>query len=202
MSSGAPSEAGAGAGGGGGGAGACCVCGGPATSRCARCRGVWYCGPKCQRAAWGAHKSACAAAVAAASRGAAADCTGATAGTAPPSDDSAACPGPRVTEGARLDCGPVMAGGGERRVVASAPPFVSRADCRYAACYCEENVLRLGSLPCFADAEGVFAVFISNASRAVPIWSQVCLRTPVRLRRPLLISMSLRSARPAATTAS
>jgi hypothetical protein len=25
--------------------------------RCARCRGVWYCGPKCQRAAWGAHKS-------------------------------------------------------------------------------------------------------------------------------------------------
>ena len=26
----------------------------------------WYCGPKCQRAAWGAHKSACAAAVAAA----------------------------------------------------------------------------------------------------------------------------------------
>ncbi len=33
-------------------------------SRCARCRGVWYCGPKCQRAAWGAHKSVCAAAVA------------------------------------------------------------------------------------------------------------------------------------------
>jgi HEAT repeat protein len=53
-------------GGGGGGAGACDVCGGPATSRCARCRGVWYCGPQCQRAAWGAHKSACAAAVAAA----------------------------------------------------------------------------------------------------------------------------------------
>jgi hypothetical protein len=56
----------AGAGGGGSGGGVCDVCGGPATSRCARCRGVWYCGPTCQRAAWGAHKSACAAAVAAA----------------------------------------------------------------------------------------------------------------------------------------
>jgi hypothetical protein len=48
-----------------GGDGACDVCGGPASLRCARCRGVWYCGPKCQRAACGAHKSACAAAVAA-----------------------------------------------------------------------------------------------------------------------------------------
>ena len=38
---------------------------GPASLRCARCRGVRYCGPKCQREAWGAHKSACAAAVAA-----------------------------------------------------------------------------------------------------------------------------------------
>jgi hypothetical protein len=40
--------------------------------RCARCRGVWYCGPKCQRAAWGAHKLACAAVAAAAAAAAAA----------------------------------------------------------------------------------------------------------------------------------
>ena len=44
------------------------MCGGPAALRCVQCRGVWYCGPKCQRAAWGAHKSACAAAVAAAAQ--------------------------------------------------------------------------------------------------------------------------------------
>ena len=36
------------------------MCGGPTSLQCARCRGVWYCGPKCQRGAWGAHKSACA----------------------------------------------------------------------------------------------------------------------------------------------
>jgi hypothetical protein len=57
------------AGGEAGGACVCAVCGAAATSRCARCRGVWYCGPKCQRAAWGAHKLDCAAAVAAAARG-------------------------------------------------------------------------------------------------------------------------------------
>ncbi len=45
--------------GGGGGTGACDVCGGPAEQRCARCRGVWYCGPKCQRAAWPTHKAVC-----------------------------------------------------------------------------------------------------------------------------------------------
>jgi hypothetical protein len=45
------------------------VCGGPAEAHCARCRAVAYCGPKCQRAAWPAHKIACAAAVAAASSG-------------------------------------------------------------------------------------------------------------------------------------
>ena len=33
------------------------MCGAPATLRCARWRRVWYCGPKCQRAAWGAQVS-------------------------------------------------------------------------------------------------------------------------------------------------
>ena len=33
---------------------------------CARCKHVWYCGAKCQRAAWGGHKAECARAVAAA----------------------------------------------------------------------------------------------------------------------------------------
>jgi hypothetical protein len=74
------SESGGSGGGGGGGAEVCDVCGGPATARCARCRGVWYCGPKCQRAAWGAHKLACAAAVAAAAAAASATAAGAAAG--------------------------------------------------------------------------------------------------------------------------
>ena len=57
------------------------MCGGTASLRCAWCRDVWYCGPKCQRAAWGAHKSACAAAAAAAAaRGAAEGAAAATSG--------------------------------------------------------------------------------------------------------------------------
>jgi hypothetical protein len=62
--------------------GVCDVCGTPAAARCARCRGVWYCGPKCQRAAWAAHKLVCvargldaAAAGSGASGGSAAGCS-------------------------------------------------------------------------------------------------------------------------------
>jgi MYND finger len=46
--------------------GPCAVCGANSRSRCSRCHGEMYCGPQCQRAAWPAHKAACAAAVAAA----------------------------------------------------------------------------------------------------------------------------------------
>jgi hypothetical protein len=48
------------------GAGACDICGDIATMRCGQCRRAWYCGPNCQHAAWGGHKSACGAAAAAA----------------------------------------------------------------------------------------------------------------------------------------
>jgi ankyrin repeat protein len=37
----------------------CAQCGGPATERCAGCRGVHYCGRPCQRASWPAHKVRC-----------------------------------------------------------------------------------------------------------------------------------------------
>lgn len=40
----------------------CAVCGGPGKLSCGKCRAVSYCGPECQRAAWPAHKSECAAA--------------------------------------------------------------------------------------------------------------------------------------------
>lgn len=45
----------------------CAACGAPdATMVCERCRRAWYCSAACQRAHWrGAHKAACAAAVAA-----------------------------------------------------------------------------------------------------------------------------------------
>jgi MYND finger/Armadillo/beta-catenin-like repeat len=43
----------------------CAVCGSPAALRCKQCRAAWYCGPKCQRGAWGDHKTACAASVSA-----------------------------------------------------------------------------------------------------------------------------------------
>eukprot|EP00753_Platysulcus_tardus_P004705 PLAT12602.1.p1 GENE.PLAT12602.1~~PLAT12602.1.p1 ORF type:complete len:141 (-),score=41.58 PLAT12602.1:366-731(-) len=41
--------------------------------------------------------------------------------------------------------------------------------CSYTKCYCEENVYRLLSLEAFADRG--FAVFISNSSRTVALWS-------------------------------
>jgi hypothetical protein len=43
----------------------CAQCGaasgpaGAATRKCGACRGAWYCGTACQRAAWPAHKGAC-----------------------------------------------------------------------------------------------------------------------------------------------
>ncbi len=37
----------------------CGQCGKPAKSRCARCKDVSYCGPKCQKMAWKTHKGAC-----------------------------------------------------------------------------------------------------------------------------------------------
>lgn len=42
----------------------CGQCGIPAKSRCARCQQVCYCGPKCQKLAWKAHKCVCVAQVA------------------------------------------------------------------------------------------------------------------------------------------
>ena len=42
--------------------GAVCTCGERAVLPCGQCRAVWYCGPKCQRAAWTEHKCACRAA--------------------------------------------------------------------------------------------------------------------------------------------
>lgn len=90
----APSFTGAGAGSGGG-VGKCDLCGAPAAARCGRCRGVLYCGPKCQRAAWPTHKSDCAAAVAAAAAvatkaGAATAAGGGGGGTASEVDETAA----------------------------------------------------------------------------------------------------------------
>jgi predicted esterase len=37
----------------------CAVCQCPASSRCSRCGGVWYCGRACQSIAWVAHKLRC-----------------------------------------------------------------------------------------------------------------------------------------------
>ena len=37
----------------------CAQCGGPATERCAGCRGVHYCGRVCQKTAWPGHKAHC-----------------------------------------------------------------------------------------------------------------------------------------------
>lgn len=37
----------------------CCVCGNPAEKRCSRCKIDWYCGRKCQVAAWKKHKPLC-----------------------------------------------------------------------------------------------------------------------------------------------
>ncbi|KAM9838622.1 protein N-terminal glutamine amidohydrolase [Aulostomus maculatus] len=51
----------------------------------------------------------------------------------------------------------------------------SREDCVYTSCYCEENVWKLCD---FVRSEGtvpltqVFAVFISNENRMVPLWKQ------------------------------
>ncbi|CAD7701527.1 unnamed protein product [Ostreobium quekettii] len=55
-------------------------------------------------------------------------------------------------------------------------PALSRADCTYTSCYCEENVHRLIDTllqrGLAADAGALFAVFISNPSRTVPLWAQ------------------------------
>ena len=42
--------------------GCCGAAGGVGGGVCARCKNVWYCGPKCQRAAWTTHKAQCVAA--------------------------------------------------------------------------------------------------------------------------------------------
>ena len=48
---------------------------------------------------------------------------------------------------------------------------------RYAACYCEENVWHLCHHP--APAEGArHVVFVSNASRACPLWAQRAAPAP------------------------
>jgi hypothetical protein len=39
--------------------GSCGTCSKPASHRCGGCRGIFYCGPTCQKAGWNHHKSAC-----------------------------------------------------------------------------------------------------------------------------------------------
>ncbi|KXS12423.1 hypothetical protein M427DRAFT_101408 [Gonapodya prolifera JEL478] len=59
-------------------------------------------------------------------------------------------------------------------MVASVPEFpISRADCAYTSCYCEENVWWL----CKAAVDrGLgnrsFAVFVSNTHQTIPLWRQ------------------------------
>jgi hypothetical protein len=65
---------------------------------------------------------------------------------------------------------------------AQSPLGLSRSNCVYTSCYCEENVwwlcesLRLYSATATAapafDMAHVYAVFVSNPSRTVPLWKQ------------------------------
>lgn len=36
-----------------------CLCGGPSTKVCSRCRLGWYCSPECQRVDWPVHRKTC-----------------------------------------------------------------------------------------------------------------------------------------------
>ena len=51
---------------------------------------------------------------------------------------------------------------------------LAKSDCLYASCYCEENVYKLvekmrNSSKC-GDLNEIWAVFISNSDRCVPLW--------------------------------
>lgn len=46
-----------------------------------------------------------------------------------------------------------------------------REDCRYASCYCEENVWHLSDRP-LPDADERWALFISNPHRSCAMWQQ------------------------------
>ncbi|XP_025835216.1 protein N-terminal glutamine amidohydrolase [Agrilus planipennis] len=53
--------------------------------------------------------------------------------------------------------------------------FPKQADCSYVSCYCEENVYKLcqdvkNKHP--SELQNCYVVFISNASRTVPLWRQ------------------------------
>ena len=57
----------------------------------------------------------------------------------------------------------------------AAPPLPLAKECLYASCYCEENVFKLVKQLQEAGQEHLscsWAVFISNPSRSVPLWSQ------------------------------
>jgi len=52
----------------------------------------------------------------------------------------------------------------------------TRDQCAYQSCYCEENIYLLGKKLIEQDegaAEGLYAVFISNANRSVPFFDEV-----------------------------
>ena len=73
----------------------CAQCGGPAAFDCARCKGVRYCGPKCQRAAWPGHRAACVAPAKAPESGS----DGGSAGAPAPVAAPAPAPPPRAARG-------------------------------------------------------------------------------------------------------
>ncbi|XP_022084736.1 protein N-terminal glutamine amidohydrolase-like [Acanthaster planci] len=50
--------------------------------------------------------------------------------------------------------------------------FPSREDCVYTACYCEENVWKLCEHAQRHQLKHIFAVFISNSAKMIPIWHQ------------------------------
>ena len=47
---------------------------------------------------------------------------------------------------------------------------LNRADYEYVSCYCEENVYRL--IQRQPSLDGWFAIFLSNATKKVPVWQQ------------------------------
>ncbi|OQV15964.1 hypothetical protein BV898_09885 [Hypsibius exemplaris] len=54
---------------------------------------------------------------------------------------------------------------------------ISRSECIYTACYCEENIWKLCKKVCdFSDAaliESCWVIFLSNSERCVPIFKQM-----------------------------
>ena len=60
-----------------------------------------------------------------------------------------------------------------QRELSMAENAISKSDCLYASCYCEENVYKLVEKmreERKSDSEEIWVVFISNSDRCVPLW--------------------------------